>query len=103
MSKAHHRLCIIIGAGASGIIQAADLLRKSVLQPPDLQILERNDGYGGVWNTARYPGAACDVWSHVYQISWHRNPSTLPKARGGLTGGRLDDTVCEWGGNCKVL
>jgi cation diffusion facilitator CzcD-associated flavoprotein CzcO len=73
----HHRFCIIIGGGPSGLIQAAELLRKGILQHSDFEILERSNGYGGVWKQATYPGAACDVWSNVYQISWYRNPSTL--------------------------
>ena len=68
--QAHHRFCLIIGAGPSGLIQASDLLRKSVLTECDIQIFERGDGVGGVWNQARYPGAACDVFAHVYQLSW---------------------------------
>ncbi|KAL6787258.1 hypothetical protein J3E68DRAFT_440801 [Trichoderma sp. SZMC 28012] len=69
-----HKFCIIIGAGAGGLIQAAELLRKKVLQLQDIQILERNSDYGGVWKAATYPGAACDVFSCTYQVSWHRNP-----------------------------
>jgi cation diffusion facilitator CzcD-associated flavoprotein CzcO len=74
-NSSHHRFCLIIGAGASGIIQAGELLRRNILQHHQFQILERNEGYGGVWKQATYPGAACDVWSHVYQISWFPNPS----------------------------
>ncbi|KAJ4854534.1 flavin-binding monooxygenase-like domain-containing protein [Trichoderma breve] len=69
-----HKFCIIIGAGAGGLIQAAELLRKKVLRLQDIQILERNSDYGGVWKAATYPGAACDVFSCTYQVSWHRNP-----------------------------
>ncbi|UKZ64286.1 uncharacterized protein TrAtP1_005504 [Trichoderma atroviride] len=68
------KFCIIIGAGVGGLVQAAELLRKKVLQPQDLQILERHSDYGGVWKAATYPGAACDVFSCTYQVSWHRNP-----------------------------
>ena len=74
LDASHHRFCLIIGGGASGVIQAGELLRKNILQYHHFQILERNDGYGGVWKQATYPGAACDVWSHVYQISWFPNP-----------------------------
>lgn len=58
-------------------MQAAELLRKKVLQLQDLQILERHSDYGGVWKAATYPGAACDVFSCTYQVSWHRNPGML--------------------------
>jgi cation diffusion facilitator CzcD-associated flavoprotein CzcO len=72
--EANHKFCIIVGAGVGGLIQAAELLRKKVLHASDVQILERNSDYGGVWQAATYPGAACDVFSCMYQISWHRNP-----------------------------
>lgn len=71
------KFCIIIGAGVGGLVQAAELLRKKVLQVQDLQILERHSDYGGVWKAATYPGAACDVFSCTYQVSWHRNPGIL--------------------------
>jgi cation diffusion facilitator CzcD-associated flavoprotein CzcO len=73
-SRDTHKFCIIVGAGVGGLVQAAELLRKKVLQPQDIQILERSNDYGGVWNAATYPGAACDVFSCMYQVSWHRNP-----------------------------
>jgi cation diffusion facilitator CzcD-associated flavoprotein CzcO len=77
-SQEYHRFCIIVGAGVGGLIQAAELLRKQVLRSQDIQILERSSGYGGVWKAATYPGAACDVFSCMYQISWHRNPGKHP-------------------------
>jgi cation diffusion facilitator CzcD-associated flavoprotein CzcO len=73
-TREYRRFCIIVGAGAGGLVQAAELLRKKVLRPQDLQILERSSDYGGVWKAATYPGAACDVFSCMYQVSWHRNP-----------------------------
>lgn len=69
-----HRTCIVVGAGLSGLIQAAELVRKKVVTPNEIQILDLGDGYGGVWRAATYPGAACDVMSHLYEISWFRNP-----------------------------
>jgi len=72
-----HKFCVIVGGGVGGLIQAAELLRKKVLRVQDLQIIERDSDYGGVWKAATYPGAACDVFSCMYQISWHRNPGTF--------------------------
>ncbi|KAH8803542.1 hypothetical protein F5884DRAFT_509071 [Xylogone sp. PMI_703] len=69
-----HKFCIVVGGGVGGLIQAAELLRKKVLRKEELQIFERDGDYGGVWKAATYPGAACDVFSCMYQISWHRNP-----------------------------
>jgi cation diffusion facilitator CzcD-associated flavoprotein CzcO len=48
------RRCIIVGAGASGLVQAAEILRKNVLTHGELQILERAHDFGGVWSAATY-------------------------------------------------
>jgi cation diffusion facilitator CzcD-associated flavoprotein CzcO len=70
-----HRFCLIIGAGASGLIQGAELVKRRILKHHEFEIIERQDGYGGVWWQANYPGAACDIPSNIYQISWYRNTS----------------------------
>jgi hypothetical protein len=72
-----HRFCIIVGAGISGIIHAAEILRKKILPYEEFEILDRSDGFGGVWWNNTYPGAACDIMSHIYQLSWCRNPGGL--------------------------
>jgi cation diffusion facilitator CzcD-associated flavoprotein CzcO len=36
----------------------------------DFVILERSDSVGGVWRANSYPGAACDVPSHLYSFSF---------------------------------
>ena len=72
-----HKGCIIVGGGVGGLIQAAELVRKRVIRQQDLQIFERESDYGGVWKAATYPGAACDVFSCSYQISWYRNPGKI--------------------------
>lgn len=56
------------------MIQAAELLKKGVLKPEQLEILDRGKDYGGVWSAANYPGAGCDVFSILYEISSFRNP-----------------------------
>jgi len=71
-----HRFCLIIGAGASGLIQGVELIKQGILKHNELEIIDRQDGYGGVWWQANYPGAACDIPSNIYQISWYRNKST---------------------------
>ncbi len=40
----------------------------------DVAILERGEGVGGTWRENRYPGAACDVRSHLYSFSFAPNP-----------------------------
>ena len=37
-------------------------------------IFERDDGVGGTWRANTYPGAACDVPSHLYSLSFAPNP-----------------------------
>jgi cation diffusion facilitator CzcD-associated flavoprotein CzcO len=78
MARERNRLCIIAGAGVSGLVQAAELIRKGILQPEELEILDRSSNYGGVWNDATYPGAGCDVFSILYQVSWFRKSGKPP-------------------------
>ena len=53
----------IVGAGFGGIGTAVSLRRAGV---DDIVVLERGERVGGVWNHNTYPGAACDVPSHIY-------------------------------------
>ncbi len=57
---------LIIGAGISGLCCAYELTRAGI----PYTIVERNDRVGGVWLENRYPGAACDVPSHLYSFSF---------------------------------
>ena len=57
----------IIGSGFSGIGAAARLLADG---ERDLVVFEKADDVGGVWRENSYPGAACDVPSHLYSFSW---------------------------------
>ena len=41
---------------------------------PDVTIFERGERIGGVWAHNTYPGAACDVPSHLYEFSFEPNP-----------------------------
>jgi cation diffusion facilitator CzcD-associated flavoprotein CzcO len=61
----------IIGAGFGGIGAAVRLLQAGYT---NLQIFERADEVGGVWRDNSYPGAACDVPSHLYSFSFAPNP-----------------------------
>ncbi|AOK61183.1 alpha/beta hydrolase [Burkholderia ubonensis] len=62
---------IVIGAGFAGIGMAIALQRAGV---HDFVILERAHDVGGVWRDNSYPGAACDVPSHLYSFSFEPNP-----------------------------
>ncbi|MEP6853643.1 MAG: NAD(P)/FAD-dependent oxidoreductase [bacterium] len=61
---------IVIGAGFAGIGMAAELNRRGL---HDFVVLERADDVGGTWRDNTYPGAACDVPSHLYSFSFAPN------------------------------
>ncbi len=61
----------IIGAGFAGIGAAIQLLKAGI---DSFTIFERASEIGGTWRDTVYPGAACDVPSHVYSLSFEQNP-----------------------------
>ena len=58
---------VIIGSGFGGIAMAIRLLQADI---HDFIILEKADDVGGTWRENQYPGAACDVQSHMYSLSF---------------------------------
>jgi cation diffusion facilitator CzcD-associated flavoprotein CzcO len=62
----------IIGAGFAGIGTAIQL-KKAGIQ--SFTMFERAGEIGGTWRDNTYPGAACDVPSHAYSLSFEPNPS----------------------------
>src|SRR5207342_3888266 len=62
----------IVGAGIGGLALALGLREDGI---EDFVILERSDGIGGTWRHNTYPGAACDVPSHLYSFSFAPNPN----------------------------
>jgi cation diffusion facilitator CzcD-associated flavoprotein CzcO len=58
---------VIVGAGFGGLAAAIELRRHGLT---DVRILEKAGGYGGTWLHNSYPGAACDVPSHLYSFSF---------------------------------
>lgn len=70
MPTSHYRI-IVIGAGFGGL-GAAIRLKEAGFE--DFLILERAADLGGVWRENSYPGAACDVESHLYAFSFAPNP-----------------------------
>ena len=56
----------VIGSGFGGLAAAAALRDVAA----ELVVLERADDVGGVWRDNTYPGAACDVPSHLYSFSF---------------------------------
>ena len=57
----------IIGSGFGGIATAIRLIQSKIT---DFIILEKADDVGGTWRENQYPGAACDVQSHMYSLSY---------------------------------
>ena len=63
---------IIIGTGFSGICMAIKLKQAGI---GSIKILEQRDTIGGTWRDNTYPGAECDVQSHLYSFSFEPNPN----------------------------
>jgi cation diffusion facilitator CzcD-associated flavoprotein CzcO len=71
MSAVHRLRIAIIGAGPGGICAGVHLRAAGF---DDFVILEKSDGVGGTWQHNRYPGAECDVPSHLYSFSFELKP-----------------------------
>lgn len=69
-SPEHHDV-VILGAGAGGLGLAIRLKDAGI---HDFVVLEKRAGVGGTWRANTYPGAACDVPSHLYSFSFALNP-----------------------------
>lgn len=63
---------LIVGAGYSGICNAIRLREGGI---DNIVLLERAGEVGGTWRDTRYPGAACDVPSNLYSLSFAPNPA----------------------------
>ncbi len=58
---------LVVGAGFGGIAAAIELRRHGI---DGVKILEKAPDLGGTWFYNSYPGAACDVPSHLYSLSY---------------------------------
>ena len=67
-NQQQHRV-IIIGAGSAGLCMGVQLKKAGI---NDFVILEKGDGIGGTWWHNSYPGAECDVQSHLYSFSFEQ-------------------------------
>ena len=76
------RRIIVIGAGPGGICATIGLVQAGF---EDIVVLDRAEGVGGTWWHNSYPGAACDVPTHLYSFSfelnaaWSRPYATQPE------------------------
>ena len=109
---------LVVGAGFSGMAVGSRLLREG---NEDFVIIDRGGEVGGTWRDNTYPGAACDVPSHLYSYSfaqefdWSRSFGTQPEIadyqrsvavseglypyirfRTDMTDARWDDAAGEW-------
>jgi len=76
---------IIIGTGFGGLCMAIQLRKAGI---DTFTLLEKASGVGGTWRDNTYPGAACDVQSHLYSFSfepkhdWSRKFGLQPEILG---------------------
>jgi cation diffusion facilitator CzcD-associated flavoprotein CzcO len=70
-NRGRSRSVAVVGGGFGGV-GAAAMLRRAGYH--DLTVFERGERIGGVWHHNTYPGAACDVPSHLYEFSFDPNP-----------------------------
>lgn len=64
---------LIAGTGMSGMALAIQTHKK--LPHLNICMLEKERRVGGTWNLNTYPGAGCDVPSHLYSFSFAKNPN----------------------------
>nr|AFI64498.1 Wt7.14 [Nocardia sp. WT7] len=67
-----HIQVLIIGSGLSGLGTAIRLSQRGLT---DYLVIERGADVGGTWRDNTYPGAGCDVPSHLYSYSFALNPN----------------------------
>ena len=61
----------VVGGGFAGVGAVAMLARAGYR---DVVVFEKAERLGGVWHHNTYPGAACDIPSHLYEFSFALNP-----------------------------
>jgi cation diffusion facilitator CzcD-associated flavoprotein CzcO len=86
MSK--QRSIAVVGGGFGGVGAAVMLKREGY---ENVTVFEKGERVGGVWQHNTYPGAACDIPSHLYEYSfapnrWSRRFSPGPEIRAYIEG-----------------
>ena len=90
MSDPEFHEVVIVGTGFAGLGQALELERRGVRDVVLLEKAPASAGVGGTWRDNTYPGAACDIPSHMYSLStdpnpaWSRSYSPQPEIRAYL-------------------
>jgi cation diffusion facilitator CzcD-associated flavoprotein CzcO len=82
------RSIAIVGGGFGGVGAAVMLKREGY---ENVTVFEKGERVGGVWQANTYPGAACDIPSHLYEYSfapnsWSRRFSPGPEIRAYIEG-----------------
>lgn len=89
-----HRV-IIIGAGGGGLCMGIQLKLAGI---DDFIIVDKAAGIGGTWWHNTYPGAECDVQSHLYSFSFEqKNDWSRPFAGGQEILGYLNHCADKYG------
>src|ERR1700749_4658072 len=70
-TERRHVGVLVIGSGFAGLGAAIRLAQQG---RDDFLVVERGSEVGGTWRDNTYPGAACDVPSHLYSYSFELNP-----------------------------
>jgi cation diffusion facilitator CzcD-associated flavoprotein CzcO len=68
--SAKQRSVAVVGGGFGGVGAAVMLGREGY---EDVTVFEKGERVGGVWHHNTYPGAACDIPSHLYEYSFAPN------------------------------
>ncbi|HEY3716960.1 MAG TPA: NAD(P)/FAD-dependent oxidoreductase [Jatrophihabitantaceae bacterium] len=71
-TELRHVEVLVAGGGFSGLGAAIKLTQAG---KHDFVVIERGHEVGGTWRDNTYPGAACDVPSHLYSYSFELNPN----------------------------
>lgn len=66
----------ILGAGAAGLCMGMQLKKAGI---SSFTLYEKADRVGGTWRDNSYPGAGCDVPSHLYCFSFEPKPDWRQK------------------------
>ena len=69
--SAKQRTVAVVGGGFGGVGAAVMLERAGY---HNVTVFEKGERVGGVWHHNTYPGAACDIPSHLYEFSFAPNP-----------------------------
>ena len=89
-----HRI-IVIGTGGGGLYMGMQLKRAGI---DDFLMLDKASGLGGTWWHNTYPGAECDVQSHLYSFSFEpKNDWSRPFAGQEEILGYFEDCADKYG------